>query len=285
MRLTWIFGVVVVLAAATTAWVWTAGRERQWQQERARVEVEGVIANLDPSPDVIYARSAPSELSRLRQCRYELSGTTGSADESNSGENRELRHAEQACEAVRELFLPERQKTPTAQYIHSHMEIYNNQIRPRLQDLSKSCHGDLAVAALRAMLAAGDDPAPLIARAQEMYLTEDDYSSAAMFLGLLHRPLPVEPSDPSVLGVYADTAQKAGPAALPSGAVFCLDDARLRHGGKITALSFSADGSELISGSENGEAAIWSVSTAQCLSRWNFSIRNESSWVTKCSNS
>src|SRR2546430_1457672 len=66
--------------------------------------------------------------------------------------------------------------------------------------------------------------------------------------------------DPPRLDLHGDS--------LPSGAIARVGTVRLRHGGGVTALAFSADGKSLASAGEDNTLSVWDAETGKELQRF-----------------
>jgi RNA polymerase sigma factor (sigma-70 family) len=84
----------------------------------------------------------------------------------------------------------------------------------------------------------------------------------------LTQPDPVAPARPPAVAIAAPApprqpAVDAFGEPLPAGAVARFGDSRLRHGGPLYALAFSADGSELVGGGRQWANQVWDVATGR----------------------
>ena len=297
MKLTWILGAVLLASLAAGLWIVTAGQTRKEtlarQRAQAQKSVETVIAQLTvPEEAIHFDFNSLPRIVELRRWSYERHGTAVPVYPVNPNTNERmpdygerflreqsdieykyLNDASGACGTVWNWFLrPAQSDTATAYlqnpegaYLREHPEIYPDRIRPRLLALTQSYSGPLAVAAIKALWAAGENHDAGIQRLEEIFADENSLGrgEAQTLLTQIKHPLPVAPTDPSVLAAYAEPDRRDVNHPLPPGAAFRMDDPRLRHGAMVSALCLSADGKMLASGDNAGEIRLWDVQTGQ----------------------
>jgi WD40 repeat protein len=295
-RVGWILLTVVAVAGIAGAYFRFVEMPRRGaearRQEQVRNELGQLIEGLKVPPEALfYPYHLRQRIDELRTAAFEVHGkkdflpyanVANSEPMPGSGESRRLstaasggavancsyeqywqRKGMQVCEQLSRDF---KDKTSgLGEYLRQNRNVYEKEIRWRVEAIAESWDGSLAAAACKALAAGGDRSQTLQNRLEAIYLYAghslggDDAKAVIKECGW---QLPAEPLPPASQPAYqAAAAKDTQGVELPPGAVARLGGTSMRHGGWVRNMVFSPDSQMLASKGSDGCIRTWDLKT------------------------